>query len=161
RILLGGDEEAPAAAMADHIPPPGGDVLLQTDLTAVAPGRLEGTARSLMRHVSDVETRGGATVHRLCQARIRRALDGGWTADRLLGELAQMRRTPAPQPLEYLVRDVARRHGALRVGVAGAYVRSDDSALLDRMLTDRELGLLQLRRIAPTVLVSPLPPGPV
>lgn len=161
RLLLGGDEEAAAAAMADHIPPPVEEVLLQADLTAVAPGRLDGPARSLMRLVSDVESRGGATVHRFTEASIRRALDAGWTADRLLGELAQMSRTPVPQPLEYLVRDVARRHGALRVGVAGAYVRSDDSALLDRMLTDRELGLLQLRRIAPTVVVSPLPPGTV
>lgn len=161
RRLLYGDGDAAAAAMADHIPPPVEEVLLQADLTAVAPGRLDGPARSLMRMVSDVESRGGATVHRFTEASVRRALDAGWTADRLLGELAQMSRTPVPQPLDYLVRDVARRHGALRVGAAGAYVRSDDGALLDRLLGDRELGLLQLRRIAPTVVVSPLPPGTV
>jgi hypothetical protein len=37
------------------------------------------------------------------------------------------------------------------------YIRSDDEATLGAMLADRGLGALQLRRIAPTVLVSPVP----
>ena len=39
-------------------------------------------------------------------------------------------RTPVPQPLTYLVDDVARRHGQIRVGAASAYVRCDDEAVL-------------------------------
>src|SRR5690606_5076704 len=54
RALLGGDPDAAAEAMASHIPPPVEEVLLQADLTAVAPGRLDGPARSLMRLASDV-----------------------------------------------------------------------------------------------------------
>jgi hypothetical protein len=63
-------------------------------------------------------------------------------------------RTPVPQPLEYLVGDVARRHGQTRVGSVAAYIRSDDTTVLDTMLADRGLAALQLRRIAPTVVVS-------
>ena len=59
-----------------------------------------------------------------------------------------------PQPLDYLVRDVARRHGQTRVGGATAYLRSDDESLLSGMLADRTLAPALLRRIAPTVLVS-------
>ena len=118
---------------------------------------LDGPVRTLMHLVSDVESRGGATVHRFSETSVRRALDLGWTADRVLTELAAASSTPVPQPLDYLVRDVARRHGRTRVGSCAAYLRSDDPALLDRMELDRALGLLQLRRVAPTVLVSAVP----
>lgn len=156
RLLLRGDETAAAELMGEHIPPAVEHVLLQADLTAVAPGRLEGQARSVLHLVADVESRGGATVHRFTEQSVRRALDADWSADRVLSEISAVSRTGLPQPLEYLVRDVARRHGVARVGSASAYLRSDDEALLDRVLADRELGLLQLRRIAPTVVVSPV-----
>ena len=67
-------------------------------------------------------------------------------------------RTPVPQPLEYLVADVARRHGQTRIGGAAAYIRSDDEAVLDTMLAVRDLAPLRLRRLAPTVLVSSADP---
>jgi len=60
-----------------------------------------------------------------------------------------------PQGLPYLVDDTARRHGGLRVGATGAYLRSDDEALLGEVLADRRLEALVLRRLAPTVLVTP------
>jgi hypothetical protein len=41
------------------------------------------------------------------------------------------------------------------VGSVSAYIRSDDTAVLDSMLADRGLAALQLRRLAPTVVVSP------
>nr|WP_269813058.1 helicase-associated domain-containing protein [Ornithinimicrobium sediminis] len=147
--------------MAPHIPAAVDHVLLQADLTAIAPGRLEGPARAVMRLLSDVESRGGATVHRITEETLRRALDAGWSADRVLSEIASVSHTGVPQPLDYLVRDVARRHGVARVGACAAYVRSDDEALLDRVEADRSLSLLQLRRIAPTVLVTPVPAATV
>lgn len=150
-------EEAAAALMEPLVPPAVDHVLLQADLTAIAPGRLDGAVRTLMGLVSDVESRGGATVHRFTETSVRRALDLGWSADRVLADLAAASRTGVPQPLDYLVRDVARRHGQARVGSCAAYLRSDDPALLDRVERDRALGMLQWRRIAPTVLVSPVP----
>ncbi|MBA2694447.1 MAG: helicase-associated domain-containing protein, partial [Actinobacteria bacterium] len=157
RQLLSTGTDPAAELMSPHIPPAVDHVLLQADLTAVAPGRLDGPTRAVMRLVGDVESRGGATVHRITEQTIRRALDTGWSADRLLSEIAGISRTPIPQPLAYLVRDVARRHGVVRVGSCTAYLRCDDAALLDRVEADRALSLLQLRRIAPTVLISPVP----
>ncbi len=161
RALLSSGKEAAADTMAPHIPAAVDHVLLQADLTAVAPGRLDGTARAVMRLVGEVESRGGATVHRISEQTIRRALDTGWSADRVLSEISGISRTGVPQPLEYLVRDVARRHGVARIGPCAAYLRSDDVALLDRVEADRALSLLQLRRIAPTVLASPVAAGTV
>lgn len=156
RELVLGTGDAPAA-MTPLVPPSVDHVLLQADLTAIAPGRLDGPARALMRLSSDVESRGGATVHRFTDESVRRALDLGWPADRLLEELAGVSRTGVPQPLDYLVRDVARRHGLARVGACASYLRCDDVALLDRVERDRALGMVQWRRVAPTVLVSPVP----
>lgn len=148
-----------AAAMTPHLPQPVDHILVQADLTAVAPGPLEGALAAFMRLASDLESRGGATVHRFTTESIRRALDAGWTAADLLDTIRRSSRTPVPQPLEYLVTDVARKHGVTRVGNSAAYVRSDDGAVLDAMLATRDLAPLRLRRLAPTVLVSAVDPG--
>ncbi|OFE14981.1 hypothetical protein BA895_07495 [Humibacillus sp. DSM 29435] len=145
---------AVAVAMSAHLPKPVDHVLVQADLTAVAPGPLEGSLASFMRLSADVESRGGATVYRFTPASVRRALDAGWTAAEFIDTVRRSSRTPLPQPLEYLVSDVARKHGQTRVGGASAYIRSDDESVLETMLAARELAPLQLRRLAPTVLVS-------
>lgn len=155
-------ERVPAAELATAadatLPASVDHVLLQADLTAIAPGPLDGALGRFMRLVSDVESRGGATVLRLSADSVRRALDTGWTADEVLDTLRDSSRTPVPQPLDYLVRDVARRHGQTRVGAATAYIRSDDEAVMAALLADRSLARAVLRRIAPTVLVSQADP---
>ena len=150
-----------AAAIADLLPEPVDHVLLQADLTAVAPGPLEPELARAMNLAADVESRGGATVYRFTSVSVRRALDAGWSARDLLDLLSARSRTPLPQPLEYLVGDVARRHGQVRVGGAGAYVRSDDEALLSELVAERRASSLQLRRLAPTVLVAQADPATV
>ncbi|MDQ4098481.1 MAG: helicase-associated domain-containing protein, partial [Actinomycetota bacterium] len=145
-----------AATMHPHLPEPVEHIVLQADLTAIAPGPLEGGLSAFLRLVADVESRGGATVYRFTTDSVRRCLDAGWSVDQVLTALADASHTPVPQPLEYLVRDVARRHGQTRVGSVRSYVRCDDEATLGAMLADRELSALQLRLVAPTVLVSPV-----
>jgi len=153
-LVRGAGADEVAAVVRPAMPPAVEHVLVQADLTAVAPGRLVGELAALMRLVADVESRGGATVYRLSSDSVRRALDAGWSADQLLSALRGASATPLPQPLEYLVGDVARRHGTTRVGSVTSYIRSDDTAALDAMVNERALAPLQLRRIAPTVVVS-------
>ncbi len=151
----------PDEAIANQLPSPVGELLLQADLTAIAPGPLEDDLRRLMHRAADVESRGGATVFRFSSVSVRRAFDAGVTADELESRLRQASPSPLPQPLTYLIGDVARRHGRTRVGSADSYVRSDDETTLSAMLADRGLAPLQLRRIAPTVLASSAAPGTV
>ncbi|MEV5014086.1 helicase-associated domain-containing protein [Streptomyces sp. NPDC053780] len=157
-------ERAAAAAhaarlLAPLLPEPLDHVLLQADLTAVAPGPLERELADLLGVLADVESKGGATVYRFTPGSVRRALDAGQTAAELHTFLARHSRTPVPQPLTYLIDDVARRHGRLRVGVASAYVRCDDDATLDEILADRRGAGLGLRRLAPTVLAAQAEPA--
>jgi len=157
--LLGEDSaRGPAdVLLAPLLPETVDHVLVQADLTAVAPGPLEtGLARDLAT-CAEVESRGGATVYRFTEASVRHALDVGWTADDVHEFVAARSRTPVPQPLTYLVDDVARRHGRLRVGLAETYLRCDDEPLLREILADPAAASLRLRRVAPTVLVTDLP----
>jgi hypothetical protein len=103
---------------------------------------------------ADVESTGGATVFRFTEASIRRALDAGRDAAGLLSLLERHSRTQVPQPLRYLVEDVGRRHGSVRVGTASSYVRCDDETTLTALLADRRTAGLGLVRLAPTVLAA-------
>ncbi|CUW29493.1 hypothetical protein TUE45_04202 [Streptomyces reticuli] len=150
---------AAARLLAPLLPEPLDHVLLQADLTAVAPGPLRRPLADMLGVLADVESKGGATVYRFTPASVRRALDAGRTAADLHAFLAEHSRTPVPQPLAYLIDDVARRHGHLRVGAASAYVRCDDDTLLNEILADRRAAALRLRRLAPTVLAAQTDPA--
>ena len=115
-LLAGGAEPAVATVLADRLPAPVDHVLVQADLTVVAPGPLEVELAREMALVADVESAGAATVYRVTEATVRRALDAGRSAAELHELFRSRSRTPVPQALTYLVDDVARRHGALRAG---------------------------------------------
>ena len=132
-------------------------VLLQADLTAVAPGPLETSLARALSLTAEVESRGGATVYRFTESSVRHALDMGWTAADVHDLVGTRSRTPVPQPLTYLIDDVARRHGRLRVGVAETYLRCDDEPMVREILADPAAASLRLRRVAPTVLVTDMP----
>jgi hypothetical protein len=156
RALL--DDPARAgAALRGVLPEPVDHVLLQADLTAVAPGPLDPGLERELDLVGEVESAGGATVYRFTEATVRRALDAGRTAAELHELFATHSVTPVPQGLTYLVDDVARRHGRLRGGAALSFLRSDDEVLIAEVLASPAAGQLEMRRIAPTVAVSPLP----
>jgi hypothetical protein len=154
RLLTGGATEEARAALEGSLPAELDHVLLQADLTAVAPGPLESELARRMRLVADVESTGGATVYRFSDRSVRRAFDAGWSAGDVTELLSRHSRTTVPQPLTYLVEDVARRHGRIRVGAAAAFVRCDDEATLGELLTDRRSAALRLRRLSPTVLAA-------
>ena len=132
-------------------------MLIQADLTAVAPGPLESALARQLQLVADVESRGGATVYRFTPGSVRRALDVGWSAAELHAFLDSVSRTPVPQPLTYLVDDTVRRFGTVRVGHAEAFLRSDDETALAELLHHPQASSLGLRRIAPTVVISTVP----
>ena len=157
RLLLAGDDRGAARALDALLPEPLDHVLVQPDLTVVAPGPLDRDLAGRLAQVADVESTGGATVFRVSEASVRRALDAGRGASELHELFRTRSRTPVPQSLTYLIDDVARRHGRLRVGTAASYLRCDDEALLSEVLVAKKTASLRLRRLAPTVLTSGAP----
>ena len=151
---LAAEKAAAAAAIAAALPAPVGDIVLQGDLTGVVPGLPTRELAALLDRTATVESRGAAVTVRFSTESVRTALDGGQTADELLAELSAHATGPVPQPLDYLVRDAARRHGRLRVGSALGYIRAEDPALLAGLVEDPNLADLGLVQIAPTVLTA-------
>lgn len=146
-----------AEGLAAALPPAVDDLLLQADLTGIVPGRPSQDLEALLDTCARVESRGGAVTVRFTPESVRDALDAGTTADDLLAALAAHTRGGVPQPLEYLVRDAARRHGRLRTGAASSYVRTEDPALLAGLAEDPRHAALGLVRLAPTVLAAQAP----
>jgi hypothetical protein len=157
KALLADDRAGAVVAMMDALPKPVDKVLVQADLTVIAPGPLEPDLAADMAAVADIESAGHATVYRVTETSVRRALDTGRTAGELHALFASRSATSVPQSLTYLIDDVARRHGRLRGGVAGSFLRCDDEVLLAEVLGSPAAAEYELRLIAPTVLVSPLP----
>jgi len=129
-------------------------VILQSDLTAVVSGQPPAAVARLLGAAAVSEARGVAGVWRFSQASVRAALDAGWTAAQLRAELAALSDRPVPQPLEYLLTDVARRHGTVRVRGMRSCVVADET-MITEILHTRSLAKLSLARVAPTVLSSP------
>jgi hypothetical protein len=142
-------------AMSRALPKPIDHFLMQADLTVVVPGPLQRDLAEELAAVATVESAGAAMVYRISEQSIRHALDIGKTRDWMHTFFADHSKTPVPQGLTYLIDDVARRHGQLRIGMAASFVRCEDPALLAQAVAAGED--LQLRALAPTVAVSPAP----
>ena len=147
-----GDELGIEAAL----PKPVDHILIQDDNSAIAPGPLTVEIANELGTIADIESRGGATVYRFSEQSIRRGLDHGKTGDHIKDFLKKTSKTPFPQPLEYLINDVAKRHGRLRIGAAATYLRCEDEGLITQIFHDRNVERLQFRKLAPQVLISEL-----
>ena len=155
RAFIGDDEAGAVNAMARALPTPIDHFLVQADLTVVVPGPLERDLAEQLATVAAVESAGTAMVYRVSEQSIRHALDIGKTADELHSLFTRHSKTPVPQGLTYLIDDVARRHGQLRIGMAASFVRCEDPTLLAQAAAAAEH--LGLRVLAPTVAISQAP----
>ena len=152
--------DALAAACADLLAEPRSLLVLQSDLTAVVSGQPSARAARLLATAAVAERHGAATTWRFSPASVRAALDAGETAESLTTALTEVSDHPLPQPLAYLVADVARRHGAVRVRGARCCLTGTEAETAE-ILATRSLVTLHLSRVAPTVLVSPFEPDDV
>jgi len=155
RALIGDREADAVDAMARALPAPIDHFLVQADLTVVVPGPLERQLAEELSAVATVESAGTAMVYRVSEQSIRHALDIGKTADALHSLFDRHSKTPVPQGLTYLINDVARRHGQLRIGMAASFVRCEDPTLLAQAVAGA--AHLGLRVLAPTVAISQAP----
>ncbi|MGH3797110.1 MAG: helicase-associated domain-containing protein [Pseudonocardiaceae bacterium] len=159
--LLAVDRTAPEDAVVDLaqrcaplLPEASCRMVLQSDLTAVVSGQPSVAVSRLLKDSAVAEARGAAGTWRFTPASVRVALDAGWIAEDLRTELSTLSASPVPQPLEYLITDVARRHGQVRVRGMRSCVIGDETSITE-ILHTRSLNRLHLGRLAPTVLSSP------
>lgn len=157
-LVTGADDLAARAAAL--LPETRGGVVLQSDLTAVVSGQPSAAAARLLAACAQAESRGAAATWRFTPQSVRAAMDDGWAADALRAELVDVSGRELPQPLDYLISDVARRHGTVRVREVRAVVTGSESDVAEIAHT-RSLRSLQLVAVTPTVLTSPSEPAAV
>ncbi|MDO5683553.1 MAG: helicase-associated domain-containing protein, partial [Propionibacteriaceae bacterium] len=151
---LPGDVVALFPDLVDH-------VVLQSDLTAVATGPVDRSTAATLALLAENESRGGGGVYRFTAPSLSRAFAAGWTGEAIEAWLARHSRTGVPQPLLYLIGDLARLHGTIRVGAARAYVRIDDPVRLATALEHPASADLGLRQVGPETLVADAEPAEV
>jgi hypothetical protein len=169
RALLDGDAERLTEIAAGLLAPATSAGRFGSDLTVMVAGSPSAAVSGLLDTCADREGRGAAVIWRFSPISVRRALDEGWTAAELTTALREIAEpdprladpTELPQPLTYLIADVARRHGHLVVLPAGCCVRSSDPALLLEMVTHRGLQNLRPHAVTDTVAVFQHPPSAV
>ncbi|MER5389109.1 helicase C-terminal domain-containing protein [Saccharopolyspora sp. NPDC002686] len=151
------DDQALLDAALRLLPRAEETVLLQADLSAVVAGTPSGDVTSTLNLMAEPEGRDTASTWRFSPDSVRRAMDQGYSAEDLLGRLAEISRADVPQPLEYLIKDAARRFGQLQVRSVRCCVLGDEALVLE-VSRHRALRELSLRVLAPTVLASGKPP---
>ncbi|CAM3048812.1 helicase-associated domain-containing protein [Actinomyces slackii] len=145
------------AALEADIPAAVNTLLVQSDLTAIVPGRPGPVLAALLERTAAVESRGGALGVRFTPESVRAAMDAGHGAPEILADLARFSPSPLPSALTALVEDASRRHGAVRVRQAASILRIEDPAVAARVLAEPRLSSLGIGEIAPGILVSTAP----
>lgn len=154
RAVAEEDATAAEAALAAVLPPLVSEVTIQADLTAVAAGELEPERRAELEVLAELESKGAAQVYRFSEASLSRAFDAGRRGPEILSFLTEISSRGVPQALGYLVEDLDRRYGRLRVGGGRSFVRSEDPAMITEICGARRLRAAGLRPLAPTVALS-------
>jgi len=153
------DPAAPDPGFADF----GDSLMMQSDLTAVAPAPLDHETAHVIGELADRESHGAAATFRFTRASIGRALDAGWSAETIVGWLrahsAAGPDAPLPGPLSALIADTARTHGAVRVIPVGSVVQVADPSGAAAILADAGAAELGLRELAPGVITAAAEPA--
>ena len=149
------------AALAADLPAAVEMILVQSDLTAIVPGRPAPELAALLERTSVVESRGGALTVRFTPESVRGALDVGYRAEEITQEIGRYSPTPLPDSLSVLIQDAARHHGAVRVRAVSALLRISDEATAAGLLAEPRLRDLGLDQVAPGILVATASAGQV
>ena len=137
RVVADGDLPAAAEAIAADLPRPVDHVLLQADLTAVAPGPLETEVARRLHLLADVESRGGATVYRFTSGSLRRGLRRRLVQrSRCATSSRRSRRRRSPSRWSSWSTTSPAPSARVRVGHAEAFLRADDEAALAALVHD-------------------------
>ena len=149
------------AALAADLPAAVDMILVQSDLTAIVPGRPAPELAALLERTSVVESRGGALTVRFTPESVRGALDIGYSAEEIIEAIGRYSPVPLPDSLTVLIQDAARHHGTVRVRAVAALLRVGDEATAAGLLAEPRLKDLGLDEVAPGILVATASAGQV
>ena len=140
-------------------PAPATRVILQGDLSIVAPGPVNTQVHRQLDLVAQSEDLGLACRFRLSMNSVLHAMETGLSSEAISDLLEQLSSSKLPQPMHYLIGEVQRKFGELRVSEfeTGALLKAKDPIVLAQISNEATLNSLMLKRSADG-LVSRLAP---
>ncbi|WP_072802843.1 helicase-associated domain-containing protein [Rhodococcoides yunnanense] len=127
---------------------------LLPDLSAVVTGPVNERMSTVLNSSAATETKGSASTWRFTPQSVRGFLDAGGSADELIASLDELAITDVPQPLDYLIRDSARRHGVIGVHADSGRIDSADPTLIAEIVAR---GILEVVQHEATWLTTEMP----
>jgi len=126
-----------------HLPQLQHSLIVQADLSLIAPGPLDTATELILRKFANIEQVSVASTYRLSALSLSHGLECGLTADQIRTVLTDLSAKALPQPVEYLLREAENRFGRLVIasgtGTERSILRSTDGILLTEILNDSRL----------------------
>ena len=149
--LLGGDTTKASATIEKSLPTTQSRIIIQGDLSVIAPGPLSTDDERQLRAFVDIEQAGLASRYRLSALSVSFGMETGLSVEQMRETLQRLSGTSLPQPVEYLLNDAVKRFGRIRViedsRSGGCFVMSSDATLLTELVNDSRLKPYNLIRI--------------
>jgi hypothetical protein len=126
-------------------------IILQADLSIIAPGPLPTKIEALLRRFANTEHIGLASTYRLSALSVCHGLETGLTTEEIAEILSEAFGSKLPQPVEYLLAEVKSRFGRLvvtdsKIGESRSTIESSDNVLLTEIGNDPRLRPFSLIR---------------
>ena len=156
-VLAGGLQKV-TKEVETLLPKPQDRLICQADLTLIAPGPLTTATEKKLRSFVDTEQVGMASSYRINALSVSHGLESGLTELEITELLTGLSGRDLPQPLGYLIRDVAQKFGQLTVTQSltehHCTIQASDSILLKQIENDSRLKPIGLKRNADSLLQS-------
>ncbi|HUG83776.1 MAG TPA: helicase-associated domain-containing protein [Euzebya sp.] len=147
-LLTGG-----VAAVEQVMGPAADQVIIQADHSVIAPPGLVPAVAAELGAIAEMESDAGAQIWRITAAKVGQAMADGRTREEIVAFLHQASSVLPPANVLVTIDDVADRHGRLRAGTIGSYLRTEDPVDL---ASAAAVSAAKLRVLSPTVAVSVL-----
>jgi hypothetical protein len=147
-VVLAGKVATAAKSVDQRLPAQQERIIVQADLSIIAPGPLSSTLEIELRKFTDTENIGLATGYRISPLSISCGLEEGMTEKQIRTLLEKLSGTEIPQPVDYLISETASRFGRLKITAheSGSKLISTDELLATQILMDSKLKSFGLRK---------------
>ncbi len=141
QTLINEGPEACAEQIASHLPLPVNQLIVQADLTMIAPGPIDYPTDRQIRLFAEPESVSLASNFRLTTTSVVHGMECGLTADDIKATLDRLSTTEIPQPVEYLLKDASEKFGSLTIlsSAKGSIIEARDPAMLAQIKNQSEL----------------------
>ena len=160
---LTGRTDLAAELLQQHLPQLQHSLIVQADLSLIAPGPLDTATEAVLRKFAQIEQVSVACTYRMSALSLSHGLECGLTIGEIRSMLLDLNSKPLPQPVEYLLKEAESRFARLTiaVGPGGAeksVVRSSDAILLTQVLNDSRLRAFAFRATTASSIATRLDP---